>query len=215
MKVSCCPQVFDVLLRASAVWKPTCKVQPQICFPQWLNQLDYRLAAINTQNNDILLDSTRSSITLKQSCLFTLSPGCLGRAVIFVRSFVWRIVVAKVWRFAQGVTKTELCDKRSNKSGGGGVGGGVALQGRRSVINFAWVSLPSCVCLVLFGRNNSSGRKWIPGMNDEAAVKNDPHFQCFQEVTASSYRKITFRMFDQLHAWHLWVSALHFRGFQQ
>lgn len=39
-----------------------------------------------------------------------------------MRSFVWRIVVAKVWRFAQGVTKTELCDKRSNKSGGGGGG---------------------------------------------------------------------------------------------
>lgn len=105
------------------------------------------------------------------------------------------------------------CATREVTSRGGG--GGFALQGRRSVINFAWVSLPSCVCLVLFGRNNSSGRKWIPGMNDEAAVKNDPHFQYFQEVTASSYRKITFRMFDQLHAWHLWVSALHFRGFQQ
>lgn len=80
-----------------------------------LNYLDRRLVSTYIQNTETTLDSTLSAITPKQLYLFTSSPDCLGRAVIFMVCFVWMIVVAKgeAARFAQGAAKKELCDYRA------------------------------------------------------------------------------------------------------
>lgn len=51
-------------------WRPTC-------------------VTVNTRNTETALESRRSSIAAEQLYLFTSSPDCRGRTVIFMVWFVW------------------------------------------------------------------------------------------------------------------------------